>query len=56
MPRAHIGAMIRLALLLLLAFAAPLAAGTQPEGLMWNRSGLPLTLQLQVKSYAGSYN
>lgn len=54
MLRAHIDAMIRLALLLLLAFAAPLAAGAQPGGLMWNRSGLPLTLPLQVKSDAGS--
>lgn len=45
--------MLRAALFLLVMLAAPVAAGTRPEGLMWNRSGLPLTLPLQVKSDAG---
>lgn len=45
--------MIR-AFLLFLALALPAAAETRPEGLMWNRSGLPLTLPLQVQSDAGA--
>ncbi|MFT3689519.1 hypothetical protein [Paenirhodobacter sp.] len=44
--------MLRIAaLLILLATAA--VAQTRPQGLMWNRSGLPATLPLQVRSDAG---
>lgn len=45
--------MIR-AVLLFLMLALPAAAEPRPEGLMWNRSGLPLTLPLQVQSDAGA--
>jgi len=40
------------ALVLLLATSA--ASAERPEGLLWNRSGLPATLPLQVKTQSGS--
>lgn len=40
-------------LILFLLLAAPAMAETRPQGLMWNRSGLPATLPLQVRSDAG---
>jgi len=46
--------MIRFAIALLLLLSTPLAAGTRPEGLMWNRSGLPLTLPLQIQTDDGA--
>ncbi len=41
-------------LLLSLLLAFPGGAAESPEGLMWNRSGLPARLPLQVKTAAGA--
>ena len=40
--------------LILVLLVAPGAADERPEGLMWNRSGLPARLPLQVKTVAGA--
>lgn len=37
-----------------LALAVPGKAAEQPQGLMWNRSGLPASLPLQIKTVAGA--
>ncbi|RWR10182.1 hypothetical protein [Paenirhodobacter populi] len=42
-----------LLLILALFCAVPAAADPRPEGLMWNRSGKPLTLPLQILSDPG---
>lgn len=40
--------------ILLAVLALPAVALERPEGLLWNHSGLPLTLPLQVKSDPGT--
>lgn len=44
----------RLALLALLLAALPAQAEDRPQGLLWNHSGLPATLPLQVKTAPGA--
>jgi hypothetical protein len=46
--------MIRFLLVLVLALPALSAfAEERPQGLLWNRSGLPATIPLQIKTNAG---
>ena len=45
--------MIRILAFLLLLLPAPALAELRPQGLMWNRSGLPATLPLQVRTDPG---
>lgn len=39
-------------ILILMMFALPINAEERPQGLMWNRSGLPATLPLLIKTSA----